>query len=141
MKINDKENKKMLLVNKINWALGILLLAITLLGLFRKPFCLETTITSVMLGSFISVSAYLNRKRITADLEGKIIADERSRRAFERAGFFTFFLLIASLMVSGIANSFFNLGLEYSLTVNVILFACVFSWILIGYYLDKKGEV
>ena len=42
MKINDKENKKMLLVNKINMALGILLLAIALLGLFRKPFYLTS---------------------------------------------------------------------------------------------------
>lgn len=141
MKINDKENNKMLLVNNINWILGILLLAIALFGLFRKPFYLETTITSFMLGSFISVSAYLNRKRITAELEGKIIANERSRRAFERAGFLAFFLIIVSLMVSGIANSFFDLGLEYTLTVNVILFACVFSWIIIGYYFDKKGEV
>lgn len=139
MKLN--ENKKMLLVNKINWALGILLLTIALLGLFRKPFYLETTITSFMLGSFISVSAYLNRKRIMAELEGKIISDERSRHAFERAGFFAFFLLIASLMVSGLANSFFNLGLEYSLTVNVILFVCIFSWVIFGYYLDKKGEI
>ncbi len=138
MKINDKENKKMLLVNKINMALGILLLAIALLGLFRKPFFL--TITSFMLGSFILVTAYFNRKRITAELEGKTIADERSRRAFERAGFFSFFLLIAVLMISGLANSILNLRLEYSMTVNVILFACVFSWMFIGYYIDKKGE-
>jgi len=135
MKINDKENKKMLLVNKINMALGILLLAIAL-GLFRKPFYL----TSFMLGSYILVTAYLNSKRITAELEGKTIADERSRRAFERAGFFTFFLLIAVLMISGVANSAFELGLEYTMTVNVILFACVFSWMFIGYYLDKKGK-
>jgi uncharacterized membrane protein len=141
MKNNDKENKKMLLVNKINMALGILFLIIALFGLFRKPFYLETTITSFMLGSYILLNAYLNRKRITSELEGKIIADERSRRAFERAGFIAFFLLTASLMISGLANSFFNLGLEYSLTVNVILFAGVFSWIIIGYYLDKKGDV
>ena len=94
-----------------------------------------------MLGSFILVTAYLNRKRITAELEGKTIADERSRRAFERAGFFTFFVLIAVLMISGVANSAFELGLEYTMTVNVIWFVCVFSWIIIGYYLDKKGEV
>ncbi|MCX9083207.1 MAG: hypothetical protein OIN87_00210 [Candidatus Methanoperedens sp.] len=94
-----------------------------------------------MLGSYVLVSAYLNRKRIRAELDGKTISDERSRRSFERAGFIAFFLLTASLMISGLANSFFNLGLEYTLTVNVILFAGVFSWIIIGYYLDKKGEV
>ncbi len=94
-----------------------------------------------MLGSYVLVSAYLNRKRITAELEGRTTADERSRRVVERAGFYTFFLLIAILLVSGLANSFFNLGLEYTLTINVILFACIFSWIIIGYYLDKKGDV
>lgn len=30
--------------------------------------------------------------------------------------------------------------MKYTMTVNVILFACVFSWIIIGYYIDKKGE-
>ena len=141
MKTSVKDNKKLLLWNKINIALGIILLAITLFGLFRKPFYLETTITSFMLGSYVLLSAYLNRKKITAELEGKTIADERSKRAFERAGFFTFFLLIAVLMISGLANSAFELGLEYTMTVNVILFACVFSWMIISYYLDKKGEV
>lgn len=140
MKTSDKENKKLLLWNKITIVLGIILLLIALLGLFRKPFYLVTTITSFMLGSYILVSAYLNRKRITAELEGKTISDERSRRIGERAGFYTLFLLIAILLVSGLANSFFNIGLEYTLTVNMILFACIFSGIIIGYYLDKKGE-
>lgn len=140
MKTSVKDNKKLLLWNKINIALGILLLTITLFGLFRKPFYLETTIISFMLGSYVLLSAYLRRKRITAELEGETIADERSKRAFERAGFFSFFLLIAVLMISGLANSAFELGLEYSMTVNVILFACVFSWMFIGYYFDKKGE-
>lgn len=141
MKINETENKKLLLVNKINIILALLLLTIALFGLFRKPFYLETTISSFLLGSYLLVSAYFNRKRITAELEGKTIADERSGRAIERAGFLAFFLLIVSLLVSGLANSIFSLGLEYTLTVNVILFACVFFWILIGFYLDKKGEV
>lgn len=139
MKLN--ENKKMLLVNKINWALGILLLAIALLGLFRKPFNLEITIISFMLGSYMLVSAYLNRKRITAELEGKTIADERSRHVGERAGLYAFILLIAVLIVSSLVNSIFNLGLEYTVTVSMVLVACAFSWIIIGYYLDKKGEV
>ncbi len=141
MKINDKENKKLLLANKINIALGTILLAIALFELFRKPFYLGTTISSFILGSTLLLSAYIDHKRITAELDGKIIADERSRQAFEKAGFFTFLLLIAILIISGIANNAFELGLEYTLTVNVILFACVFSWIIIGHYLDKKGEV
>jgi len=139
MKINAKETKKLLLVNNINIALGILLLAISLFGLFRKPFYL--TITSFMLGSTILVSAYLNRKRITAELEGKTIADERSRCVGERAGLYAFFLLIAGLLISGLANSILNLGLEYTVTVSTILVSSAFSWIIIGYYLDKKGEL
>ena len=141
MKTSVKDNKKMLLWNKINIVLGLILLAITILGLFRKPFYLETAITSFMLGSYVLVSAYLRRKKITAELKGETIADERSRRSFEKAGFLAFFLLISVLMISGLANSILNLRLEYSMTVNVILFACVFSWMIISYYLDKKGEV
>lgn len=100
----------------------------------------ETTITSFMLGSYVLLNAYFRRKKITAELEGQIIADERSKRAFEKAGFFSFFLLIAVLMISGLANSAFKLELEYTMTINVILFACVFSWMFIGNYLDKKGD-
>lgn len=141
MKTSARDNKKLLLRNKINIALGILLLAITLLGMFKKPFYPGTTIASFILGSYVLSSAYLSRKRITAELEGQTISDERSRRAIEKSGFLAFFLLITVLMISGLANSILNLGLDYTMTVNVILFACVFSWMIIAYYLDKKGEI
>jgi hypothetical protein len=59
---------------------------------FPKPEIHFIDVTSFMLGSTILVSAYLNRKRITAELEGKTIADERSRRVGERTGFIGYYL-------------------------------------------------
>ncbi len=141
MKINEKNNKKLLLWNKINLALSILLLAIALFGLLRKPFDMGITISSFILGSTLLVGAYIEHNRITAELEGKTIADERSRRAIEKAGFLAFLLLIAVLIISGLANSILNLRLEYTMTINVILFAGVFSWLIIVYYLDKKSGI
>ena len=141
MKINDKENKKLLLANKIVLAISIGLLAITLFGLFRKPQYTGTTISSLFLGLTLMFSAYLNQKRITAELEGRTIADERSLRVGERSGFAAYMLLIAALLVSGLINSFFNLGLEYTFTVNVIMVASAISWIIIGHCLNKKDEV
>ena len=94
----------------------------------------------VILGLTLLISSYLNIKRFKAESERITIADERSRRVGEKAGLFTYLLLIAVMIVSGLANSIFILGLEYTVTVNVILVASVFSWIIIGYYLDKKGE-
>ena len=141
MKINDKENKKLLLANKIVMAISIGLLAIALFGLFRKPQYTGTTISSLFLGLTLMFSAYLNQKRITAELEGRTIADERSLRVGERSGFAAYVLLIAALLVSGLINSFFNLELEYTFTVNVIAFASVISWIIIGHCINKNGEV
>jgi len=141
MKINDKENKKLLLANKIIMALSILLLAIALFGLFRKPQYTGTTASSFFLGLTLMLSAYLNQKRITAELEGKTISDERSLRVGERSGLAAYLLIIAALLVSSLINSFFNLGLEYTFTVNVIVVASVISWIIIGHCINKNGEV
>lgn len=140
-----KENKKMLWISKINMALSVVLLALASFWILQniyegKPDYWES-IPFFLLGLILLTSAYMNRKRITAELEGKTIADERSRRVGEKAGLFAYLLLIAVLIVSGLANSAFKLGLEYTMAVNVILVASVFSWIIIGYYLDKKGDV
>ncbi len=138
-----KENK-MLLISKIDLALSAFLLALASFWILQniyegKPDYWEST-PFVLLGLLLLTSAYMNIKRFKAESEGKTIADERSKRVVEKAGFFAFFLLLAGLIVSGLANSIFNLGLEYTSTVNVILVACVFSWIILTYYLDRKGE-
>ncbi len=141
--MNIKDNKKMLWISKINMALSVFLLAFASFWILkniyeRKPY--YEPLPSVLLGLTLLAGAYINIKRFKAESEGKTIADERSRRVVEKAGFFAFFLLLACLIVSGLANSIFNLRLEYTSTVNVILVACVFSWILLAYYLDKKGD-
>lgn len=144
MKINDKENKKLLLGYKINLALSVIVLVLASFWVLQniyegRPYYAGNSLIWVLLGLILLVSACMNIKRTKAELEGKIIADERSRRAAERAGFFAFFLLIACLIVSGLINSIFNLNLEYTLTVNVIMVAVVFAWIILARYLDRKG--
>lgn len=141
MKVSAKDNNKLLLANKINFALSILLLAIALFGLLRKQFDMGTTILSFILGSILLLNAYLNSKRITAELQGKTISDERSCRIGEKAGSFAFLLLISALIVSALANSILNLRLEYTTTIYVISIFSMFSLIIIGFYVDKKGDV
>jgi len=138
------EKEKMLLWSKINIALSIVLLLLASFWVLQniyegRPFYAGNSLIWISLGSTLLLSAYIHNKRIKVELEGKVTADERSRRAAERAGFFAFFLLIACLMVSGLVNSIFYLNLEYTLTVNVIMVAIVFSWIILAYYLDRKG--
>ncbi len=142
--MKSKENNRMLLISKINLALSIVLIALASFWVFQniyegKPYYEQLPL--VLFGLTLLIGTSMNVKRFTAELEGKTIADERSRRSVEKAGFYAFFLLLGSLMVSGLANSIFNLGLEYTSTVAVIWVACIFSWIIITYYLDKKGEV
>ncbi len=144
MKIND--NKKMLLAYKILLAISAVLLLLSSFSMFQdiqegRLNYEKGTLVWFLIELNILAFAYLNIKRINAESEGKTIGDERSRRTVEKAGFYAFFLLLAALMVSGLANSIFNLGLEYTSTVNVIWVACVFLWIIVYYYLDKKGEV
>ncbi len=140
-----KENKKMLLMSKINLALSIFLLAfasfVTIQNIYEgKPYYERGAIFGFLLGLTLLIGAYFNIKRFKAESEGETIADERSRRVGEKAGSFAFFLLIACLMVSGLANSIFNLRLEYTSTVYLISVAGAFSLLIIGFYLDKKGD-
>jgi high-affinity K+ transport system ATPase subunit B len=142
MKMN--ENKKMLLMSKINLVLSVFLLAMASFWFLQnsyegKPY--YETLIFVILGLTLLITSFFNIKRFKAESEGKTIADERSLRVGEKAASFAFLLLIAVLIVSGLANSFFNLRLEYTITVYVISVASMFSLIIIGYYLDKKGEV
>lgn len=142
MKLN--ENKKMLLMSKINLALSVFLLALASFWFLQKiyegkPY--DETLIFVILGLSLLIGAYFNIKRFKAESEGNAIADERSKRVHEKAGMFAFLLLIAVLIVSGLANIIFNLRLEYTITVYVISVASIFSLIIIGHYIDKKGDV
>ncbi|NJD76393.1 MAG: DUF2178 domain-containing protein [Candidatus Methanoperedens sp.] len=144
--MNINENKKTLLINKILLSLSVVLFLFSSFNMFQNIHEGRLYYEKGALGGFLTGLtligyACLNIKRIKAESEGKTIGDERSRRTVEKAGFFAFFLLLGSLTVSGLANSAFNLKLEYTSTVNVILVACVFLWIIVYYYLDKKGEV
>lgn len=136
----------MLLTSKINLALSVVLLLlgsfVTIQNIYEgKPYYERGAIVGFSLGLTLLITAYMNIKRFKAESEGETIADERSRRVGEKAGFFTFLLLFACLMVSSLANSIFNLRLEYSSTIYVILVASLFSWIIIGHYLNKKGDI
>lgn len=142
MKLN--ENKKMLWMSKINLAISVFLLALASFWFLQniyegKPH--YETLIFVIIGLSFLIGAYFNIKRFKAELEGITLADERSKRVGEKAGMYAFLLLIAGLMVSGVVNSAFNLGLEYTITVYVISFASLFSWIFIGHYIGKKGDV
>ncbi len=139
-----KENKKMLWMSKINLALSLFLLSFASFWFLQniyegKPY--YETLIFVILGLTLLITSLFNIKRFKAESEGITIADERSRRVGEKAGLFAYLLLIAVLIVTGLANSILNLRLEYTSTVYVISFASLFSWIIIGYYLDKKGDV
>ena len=139
-----KENKKMLLMSKINLALSIFLLAFAFFWMLQdiykgKPYYVQ--LPFLLLSLTLLISSYMNIKRYNAESKGNTIADERSRRAVEKAGLVAFLLLLGSLMVSGLTNSILNLRLEYTSAVFVISVATLFSWILIGYYFDKKGDV
>ena len=138
-----KDNKKMLLMSKITLALSVFLLAFASFRVFQniyegKPY--YEPLPFVLLGLTLLISSYMNIKRFKAESEGNTIADERSRRVGEKSGLFAFLLLLGSLIVSGLANSILNLRLEYTSTVYVILVASLSSWIIIGNYLDKKGD-
>jgi uncharacterized membrane protein len=142
MKLN--ENKKLLLMSKINLATSVFMLAFASFWFLQniyegKPF--YEPLIFVIFGLSLLTGAYFNIKRFKAESGGITTADERTLRVGEKAGSFTFLLLIAVLIVSGLANIIFNFRLEYTSTVYVISVASMFSFIIIGRYLDKKGDV
>ncbi len=144
MKSNGKENKKMVSGSKISMMISVILLMIASFNMLKHIYDGRDYSRDglfVIIGLTLLATSFMNIKRYKAESEGKTIADERSRRAVVKAGLFAFLLLIVMLIISGVANSAFNLGLEYTMTVNVILFACIFAWMGLTHYLDKKGDV
>ena len=146
MKENNKSNKKMLVANKINQGLSVVLMVMAFFDIFKNlsdgiSFYAKYSIFGLILGLIIFVSSSLNIKRIKAGRAGKTIADERSKRAAEKAAFFAFLLIILILLVSGMANVIFSLNLEYTSAVYAIMAFGVLFWLLFSYYIDRKGEV
>ncbi|MCZ7403061.1 MAG: DUF2178 domain-containing protein [Candidatus Methanoperedens sp.] len=138
------KSKTNLLMSKISLALSVFMLALASFWFLQniyeeKPY--YENLIFIIFGLTLLIGAYFNIKRFKAESEGITIADERSMRVGEKAGMFAFLLLIAALMVSGVVNSAFNLGLEYTSTVYMISVASLFSWIIIAYHIDKKGDV
>ena len=146
MKENNKSNKKQLFANKINQGLSIVLMLFATFGIIQNisdgiSFYSGSSVFGMILGLIIFVSSSLNIKRIKVGRAGKTIADERSKRAAEKAGFLAFLLIILILLVSGMANVIFSLNLEYTSAVYAIMAFGVIFWLLFSYYIDRKGDV
>ncbi len=69
-----------------------------------------------------------------------VAGDERTKRAVEKVGFWAYLILLGCLMLLGIVNSLWEQIRDFYMMPFLIISIGVFSWGILTYYFDKKGE-
>ncbi len=70
-----------------------------------------------------------------------VIADERTKRIAEKAGLYAFIILIGCILVLSLINSLLQLNINFSLMGFVLPLIGIYSWSIMIYFLDRKGDV
>lgn len=121
---------------------GIILSAIVIFRIIRNllegnPAFDQNTIFGLIVGVNICISSFLWMSKPETGVAG----DERTKRAVEKAGFWAYLILLGCLMLLGIANSLWEQVRDFSMMPFLIISIGLFSWGILTYYFDKKGDV
>lgn len=96
-----------------------------------------TSVFSILIGLSVSMASFFRIQKPETGVAG----DERTKRAVEKAGFWAYLILLGCLMLLGIANSLWEQIREFYMMPFLIISIGVFSWGILTYYFDKKGDV
>ena len=132
---------------KMLWNLCILVvgLALATSGIIRivqniskvDPDPVLQVIFPVLIGLGVAMSSFF---RILKPRTG-VVGDERTKRGVEKAGLYAFLILSGLLIGSASVAGILQLNINFSLAVIVLSYIGIFSWGILTYYFDKKGEV
>ena len=103
----------------------------------NPEYLLRAIIFPVLIGLGVAMSSFY---RILKPRTG-VVGDERTKRAVEKAGLYAFLILSGLLIASASVAGILQLNINFSLAVIVLLYIGIFSWGILTYYFDKKGEV
>jgi len=103
----------------------------------NSEYFLRAIIFPVLIGLGVAMSSFF---RILKPRTG-VVGDERTKRGVEKAGLYAFLILSGLLIASASVASTLQLNINFSLAVIVLLYIGIFSWGLLTYYFDKKGDL
>ena len=129
----------------VNLCLIIVGLALATSGIIRifqnisevDPDSVLQLIFPVLIGLGVAMSSFF---RILKPRTG-VVGDERTKRGVEKAGLYAFLILSGLLIGSASVAGILQLNINFSLAVIVLSYIGIFSWGILTYYFDKKGEV
>ena len=134
---------KYYLVNLCLIILGLSLATSGIINIFRNisdgnpEHLLRAIIFPVLIGLGVSMSSFF---RILTPRTG-VAWDERTKRAVEKAGLFAFLILLGFLVASASIAGALQLNINFSLAVIVLSYIGTFSWGILAFYFDKKGDL
>ncbi|MDD5616756.1 MAG: DUF2178 domain-containing protein [Candidatus Methanoperedens sp.] len=70
-----------------------------------------------------------------------VVGDERTRKAGAKAALYALLILLGCLLLIGVVESFWIAARDSRLTPFILADIGIFSWVVIGYYFLKKGDV
>ena len=134
---------KYFLVNLCLIIVGFVLATNGIINVFRNisdgnpEYLLRVIIFPVLIGLGVAMSSFF---RILKPRTG-VVGDERTKRGVEKAGLYAFLILSGLLIASASVAGILQLNINFSLAVIVLSYIGIFSWGILTYYFDKKGDL
>jgi len=136
------KNNTQILLNLCILVVGLALATSGIIRIFQNisevdPESVLQVIFPVLIGLGVAMSSLF---RILKPRTG-VVGDERTKRAVEKAGLYAFLILSGLLIASASVAGILQLNINFSLAVIVLSYIGIFSWGILTYYFDKKGDV
>jgi uncharacterized membrane-anchored protein len=136
------KNNTQILLNLCILVVGLALATSGIIRIFQNisevdPESVLQVIFPVLIGLGVAMSSLF---RILKPRTG-VVGDERTKRAVEKAGLYAFLILSGLLIASASVAGILQLNINFSLAVIVLLYIGIFSWGILTYYFDKKGDL
>lgn len=101
-----------------------------------NPAYYRSAVFAILIGLSTSMAAFFRASMPRTGVAG----DERTKRAVEKAGFWSYLILLGCLLILGLVNSFWEAARDFRLMPFVLASIGIFSCGILTYYFDKKGE-
>ena len=136
------KNNKTNLLNLCILVVGLALATSGIIIIFQNisevdPDSVLQVIFPALIGLGVAMSSFY---RILKPRTG-VVGDERTKRGVEKAGLYAFLILSGLLIGSASVAGILQLNINFSLAVIVLCYIGIFSWGILTYYFDKKGDV
>jgi len=114
-----------------------------LLGVFILIFQTHSKITFFIGFGLISAGLFMCVRALYTATKPKteLIVDERVTRTNEKAGYNAGWMIILSVMILFWADKIWSLGIELEDMYWTTLFAGTYSWLILRWYYNRRGEI